>query len=75
MKAPKSFIVKVQLSLGSTEPNRQMLLYNEDHSVIWQADAPKNIIEAMDGKPKAFFNATLKGTIIHLGTKAQRQDW
>lgn len=54
----RAFVVKVQLSLHTSETKQQVLVYNEDKSVYWQDVAGESILGAMSGKAKAFFKAT-----------------
>lgn len=72
---PVFFIVKVQLSLGSTHPNRRCLIYNKSHSVMYEADADDQMLRLMGDSPKAFFYAHLDGTIVVIGRKAREQSW
>lgn len=55
------FVVKVQISLGGNEPE-SVLIYNEDQSVYHRESDPasvKAVKHALNGHPKAFFNAYL----------------
>jgi hypothetical protein len=70
-------IVKVQISLFSSEPTAQVLVYNESRSHLYEGDAPAEIVELMDGEPKKFFWANMpkeKG-FIELLKEAPWQDW
>ncbi len=68
-------IVKVQMSLFTTASCPQVLIYNEDRTVMWQGDAPKGLKKLMKGEPKKFFYATTKNKNIILGEEAEWQDW
>lgn len=66
-------IVKVQLPLNHDEP--QALIYNKDKSVFTQVLVGKEVVDAMDGKPKAFFHAHVKDKNIVLDKPAPWQSW
>lgn len=68
-------IVKVQLSLSTTESSRQVLIYNEDHSVVYRGDAPRKLVRIMGQRPKAFFYAEIDGKNIDLDTRSARPPW
>lgn len=50
-------IVKVQLSLVSSDRQRRVLIYNEDRSVCVERIADANVIAKMGGSDKAYFPA------------------
>lgn len=75
------FIVKVQASLFATESEQQLIIYNENRSIMYQcpaADAPE-MVEALDPEqPKGFFWTHLdKAGRLQLDPKdtADWQDW
>ena len=69
-------IVKVQISLDTSLPKKQVLVYNEDRSIEWHAEAPKEILEVMDSRPKAFFKAHLdKDKKIVIDEEVPEQTW
>lgn len=49
----RRMIIKLQLNLFNSK--RSMLVYNRDMSVYYEAPAPKQIVDMMDGELKAFF--------------------
>jgi hypothetical protein len=70
------FIVKIQLSEYTTAGTRQILVYNEDHSVYWQDNAGHEILKAMRGRPKVYFLAIrAPDGVIHVGDEVKDQDW
>jgi hypothetical protein len=72
----KPFVVKVQISEFTTARNAQVLVYNEDHSVYWQDAAGVEILQAMRGRPKVYFEAIRDSFgVIHLGDEVKDQDW
>lgn len=51
-------IVKVQLSIASTGP-RQVLIYDQKRSIVWQGAADDYLLHLMADRPKAFFDAVV----------------
>lgn len=68
-------IVKVQVSLVTTEEVPQVLIYNRDRSVEWVGDASADLMALMDDRPKVFFVAQVIDSKIHLGHEAGWRDW
>jgi hypothetical protein len=69
-------IVKVQLSIVSSEPVKQALVYDKKHEWFGQFDATPELGAAMKGRPKAFFHATLNDDgVVQLGKEANWQTW
>ena len=69
-------IVKVQLSLLSSAGKEQMLIYNEDRSVRYEAPADPKIKDLMGGRLKAYFTAELRPDgKLALGGEAMPQTW
>lgn len=56
----RSHLFKVQLSITTTHDHRRVLIYNEDRSLRHEADAPKSIIDIMDGSNKKYFYGFLQ---------------
>lgn len=71
----KTFIVKVQLSLDSSDGVQHCLIYNRDRSVQWTGPAVDSLKVAMDGHPKKYYYAHLEGTLIKLDREAGAQNW
>lgn len=51
----KTEIIKVQLSLHTSESKQQILAYNESQSILWQGDVTKAVKKVMGKSPKKFF--------------------
>ena len=70
-------IVKIQISLMTTEKQKTMLIYNRSRSVLYQAPADKDVLEIMKGRPKAYFNAIInKATkFIEIQNEVNDQLW
>jgi hypothetical protein len=72
----RSLIVKVQISLFTTETTRQMLVYDRRKSVVFQGDVTQEVLDEMEGDPKAFFHAThRRDGAIELHRRAPWQEW
>ena len=69
------FVVKVQLSLSTTETKRQLLVYNRSKTVFHQMDAPAEVIKAVGGEPKSFWLARMNGTLIELLEPVDARSW
>jgi len=72
----EQFIVKVQVSLHTTDPNgAQVLVYNEDRSVWHQAPLTKEVSMLMKGLPKVYCLAHMHDTMVVLDEMTDEQDW
>ena len=69
--------MKVQLSLVTTDVERQVHVYNRTRS--FEADLPisacPGIEDAMHGTPKAYFEAQIIDGQLHLGQRVKAQPW
>lgn len=73
---PRRFVVKVQLSLHTNMPQRQMLVYDHDSRLTFQGDATKDVKRLMGERPKAFFWATInRSRQLELHEEAPWQTW
>jgi len=69
----KKFIVKVQLAIMGDD---DVLIYNEDKTVMEQFPRPRGLKTMMKGKIKQFFYAyTDKNKMLVLDRLAPWQDW
>lgn len=77
-KLRDQFIVKVQLPLFSSA-GAPVMVYNEDRTKTGMFDLTvkqyRELEQAMDGEPKAFFYAHLEGKGIVLDSIAPWQGW
>ena len=75
----KQQIVKVQVSLFTSEEKPQVLIYNKDRSVMGEFPLTPDIEEAMGGDHKKFFYALVplgkKEVQIELLEEAPWQVW
>jgi hypothetical protein len=51
------FVVKIQKSIHTTGNKAQLLIYNEDKSILHEMEVSKDIEDLLNGKHKAYFNA------------------
>ncbi len=51
----KKEIIKVQISLHTSEDYPQILAYNESQSIMWQGDVTKAVKKVMGKSHKKFF--------------------
>lgn len=68
-------ILKVQVSLFTTEVSKQALVYNEDRSVHWHGDADDDLLRAMGGSAKDFFYGSFEDGKVTLDRRAPWQGW
>jgi hypothetical protein len=71
------FIVKVQLSLFTSHDVRQVMVYNEDRSILWMGPADEDVGKLMGDAVKRFFYAELVNTEIVIDDKrpCKDQEW
>ncbi len=76
----KEMIVKVQISLATSDGVPSVLVYDEAQDFMYEGEPTPEILEAMDGEHRKFFNAQL--TIDVMGDKqfdlmdeVPEQDW
>ena len=76
-------IIKLQLSLSTMGVGRQVLIYNEDRSIMEQFDASQEVLDLMGDEVKAYFYAKLipdpnasEGSLVRLDEfYAWELDW
>lgn len=73
----EKIIVKVQVSLFTSEDEPQVLVYSENHKHQYEGPVTEEVIYAMDGEPKKFFYARIpkKPGMIELLEEAPWQSW
>jgi hypothetical protein len=70
-----TFIVKIQQSFSTSASKRQMLIYNENRSVMWQSELTDDIRKLLHNRPKAYFNAEIVNDKIKVLDEAEAQKW
>jgi len=70
-------IVKVQIPLAGSDAQAmgEALIYNEGRTIEALLPITDDLLEAMDGEPKAFFYAHMEGTNLLLDGPAPWQEW
>lgn len=69
-------VVKVQLSLFSSEGHPKALIYNKDKSVWWEGIAADELIKKMGGRVKMFFKARIeKDNSLSLIKPVKQRNW
>lgn len=72
----KKFVVKVQISIMTSEEMPQILIYNDDRTVEYMGDASQDMIEIMGGEVKKFYYAHLdERHQINIDGPAPYQEW
>jgi len=73
----KSLIVKVQVSLYSSDCESMALIYNEDKSMLLEIPVDDDLVKLMDGEMKAFFYGKLDNNngFTLTDKSAPWQDW
>ncbi len=69
-------IVKIQQSLAGNTTVKQMLIYNETKSLMYEENLSKGVELLLRGRPKAYFevNVTSEGT-LNILDEVEEQDW
>ncbi len=67
----KPFIVKLQTPVVGSE----ILIYNQDKSLLYTQPVSDDVMGLMNGRKKAFFWARMLGTVIHIDREAPWQTW
>ena len=72
-----TFIVKLQLPLGGTQgADLPALVYTKDRTAIHQLlTVTPEMIMALDGDVKGYFNATVQGAKLVLLERVEDQNW
>jgi hypothetical protein len=72
----KKEIIKLQVSIYTTESKSQVLIYNKDRSIFYQEDITPEIEDLMDGDKKAYFEAHIDETNkLVLDKQIDEQNW
>lgn len=68
-------IVKVQVSLASSDGVTRVLIYNEDKTFSYEGGVNPDMVEAMNGRPKAYFLASMGPGGLEIGDEVDEQPW
>jgi len=72
MTKQKLQIFKVQVPLYG---DPKALIYNEDDTIRFFAPITDDLLQSMDGQPKAFFYGFVANNSFHIKKEAPWQDW
>jgi hypothetical protein len=59
MTKAKQVVVKVQQSIVTSETKRQVLVYNQDRSIMWQGDITPDLRKVLGDDLKSYWYATV----------------
>lgn len=68
-------IIKIQQSQFTGAKVPQVLAYNKSQSIWWEGDLPGEIKKLLGDRPKAYFDAEMRGTKILINEEVEEQDW
>jgi len=68
-------IVKVQMSLFSSDGTPRCLIYNETRSFQYEGGVNEDMVETMDGRAKAFFEADMGPKGLEIGNEVTDPGW
>jgi hypothetical protein len=68
-------IVKVQVPLITSDPRGLGLIYAKGRKNLKQQKLDDDVIKAMAGEPKAFFEAEFSGLSWRIGKRVKDQTW
>jgi hypothetical protein len=68
-------IVKVQVSIVTSNQKQQVLIYNRDQSVMGEFDANDMVKHVMGNSIKKYFKAHTKKDKLILGDEVDKQNW
>jgi len=69
-------IVKVQVSLSTTQDKQHMLLvYNIDKSIYYDGEADPEVLALMEDRAKVYFESNISGTNIALDHEVPDPGW
>lgn len=71
----KTMVVKVQLSLASSDGKRHLLIYNKDRTLYVERLATQEDINMVKGKSKSFWVANYTDEVLHLLKPARWEEW
>ena len=70
-------IVKVQVPLMTSNPTpgSRGLVYAENRKFMIEQDFPDDVVKAMAGDPKAFFEAEFVDGVWKIGKRVKQESW
>ncbi len=74
-KAPKTEIVKIQISLLDKDGPRIVNVSNEDETLTWQGGPTEKFAQLLGSRDRAYFYARVVRNQLQLGQEAPQQRW
>ena len=68
-------IVKVQVSLHSSDGVTRVLIYNQDRSFSYEGGINQDMVDTMGLRPKAFFEASMGPEGLEIGEEVPDPGW
>lgn len=68
-------IVKVQVSLASSDGVTRVLIYNQSRSFKYEGGVNQDMVDTMAGRPKAFFEASMGPEGLEIGDEVPDPGW
>ena len=68
-------IVKVQVSLASSDNVTRVLIYNQSRTFEYVGGLNQDMVDVMAGRPKAFFEASMGGDGLSIGAEVPDPGW
>lgn len=68
-------ILKVQVSLASSDGVTRVLVYNKDRSFTYQGGVNQDMVDTMAGREKAFFEGGIVDGVLEMGDEVEDPGW
>lgn len=68
-------IVKVQMSLASSDGVRRVLIYDRTRRFSYEGGVNEDVVEMMGGRAKAYFEAGIRNGNLEIGDEVEAQSW
>lgn len=69
-------IIKVQVSLATNHKKKMVLVYNMDKTIMREFPMNKDVVDVMNGRSKAYFNANHRPDgILEIFDEIETQNW
>jgi hypothetical protein len=68
-------IVKVQVSLASSDGVTRVLIYNQNCTFEYEGGINEDMVETMAGRAKAYFEASMGPDGLEIGEELEDQSW
>lgn len=75
MPKPRYIVVKVQVSLATSDETRRMLIYDQFRKICFEGPINSVVSEMMGDSPKKFFRAKVTANEIQLLKPVTWREW